>query len=136
MTRGCYCSGGCAGAGGWTRGRFAHLPACDCWCHDGERSDWYGTGIPDEKAARRYLKNKFRHASLEQLVVRPGARFYVTARSGTRTAFLLGPYSTHSIALMHVQRGRSLCNVQSAWGVYWEVGTASSPETIDCLYGR
>lgn len=103
---------------------------------DTERANWYGTGIADKEAAKRYLRAKFRRASLEQLVSRPGARFYVTGRNGQRTVFLLGPYASHSVALMHVDRGRALCNVASAWGTFWAVGTASSPETIDCLYGR
>lgn len=103
---------------------------------ESERANWYGTGIANQEAARRYLRNKFRHASLEQLVTRPGARFYVTARKGRAAVFLLGPYASHSVALMHVQRGRAICNVQSAWGTFWSVGTASSLETIDTLYGR
>lgn len=29
----CFCSGGCSGAGGHMRGRFAYVDPCNCWCH-------------------------------------------------------------------------------------------------------
>lgn len=101
-----------------------------------ERANWYGTGIADEGAARRYLRNKFRRTSLELPVVRPGERFYVTARANGRTAFLFGPYSTHMIALQNVPRARAKVYEISAWGAFWALGTASSPKTIDTVYGR
>lgn len=101
------------------------------------RVTYLGTGIADLAAAKRYLKHKFRSEPLPPIVSRPGARFYVTARRGRRTAFLLGPYVSHMTALAAVPRGRRLLREHGGPGAaFTGVGTASSPQTLDTVYGR
>ena len=101
------------------------------------RSDGYlRTGIRNLEAAKRYLRRKFNRGVLEPIASRPGARFYVTARSGRRAAFLLGPYSSHVIALAHVERGRRLAYQHVRDAIFYAYGTASSPETRETVFGR
>jgi hypothetical protein len=100
-----------------------------------ERPDFYGTGIADERAARRYLRDKFGQRPLEPIQRRPGARFYVTARLGQRTAFLLGPYASHMTALSNVERGRRLARDYRDTDLA-SYGTSSYPDTLPTLFGR
>jgi hypothetical protein len=95
------------------------------------RQDFYGTGIADEPAARRYLRRKFNQGPLEPIRRRPGARFYVSAR-GRRTVLLLGPYVSHMTALERVPRARGLL----PGVVFVAVGTCSAPTTLPTRYGR
>lgn len=103
-----------------------------------ERVSYYGTGIANEKAARRYLRDKFRQRPLEEkLIVRAGARFYVSVRDGARSGFLLGPYASHMMALMNVARGRSLAEESSnrAWSYAFGTASALGPN-LKTVFGR
>jgi hypothetical protein len=101
------------------------------------RSDGYlRTGIRNLEAAKRHLRRKFSQGVPEPIASRPGARFYITARSGRRAAFLLGPYSSHVIALTHVERGRRLAYECDRDTVFYAHGTASSPVTRETVFGR
>ena len=98
---------------------------------------WYGTGILNEKAARRYLRRKFSSYPLPPIEVRPGARFYVTARDGKRSALLLGPYVSHMTALANVDRGRRLTRESGHWRAsFMDYGTASLLTTEPTVFGR
>lgn len=102
-----------------------------------ERRDYLGTGIPDLTAAKRYLKRKWRTEPLPEIRGRPGARFYVTARSGRQTAFLLGPYVSHMTALRHVTRARRMLRDHpDPRAAFAAVGTASALVTLPTVYGR
>ena len=100
--------------------------------------DFYGTGIRHRAAARKDLKRRFGSRPAEAVVSRPGARFYVTAKSGSRTAFLLGPYSSHMSAQANVARGRRLAEERTREGAYGGIayGTSSTPESVRTLFGR
>ena len=106
--------------------------------HDDIDRGHLGTGIRDLKAAKRYLKRKFSQGKPETVVVRPGARFYVTVRAaGNRVAYLLGPYVSHMTALTHVPRARRM--LAERWGTQGRVlsiGTASRPSTVETIFGR
>lgn len=99
-------------------------------------SDGYlHTGIRNLGAAKRYLRRKFNRGILEPLQRRLGARFYVTARQGPKSAFLLGPYASHMIALMNVSRAESLLRERYPLELV-AVGTASAPESRKTVFGR
>jgi len=100
------------------------------------RRDYLGTGIADLDAAKRYLRRKFGSRPLEPIVRRPGAKFYVTARRGARTAFLLGPYISHMTALAAVPRARRALRERYPHEAFLAVGTASTPETLRTVLGR
>ncbi len=93
----------------------------------------YGhTGIANLRAAKKSLRNRFRKTPLEPVQVRPGHRFYVSARWGRRTVLLLGPYVSHMTALERVPLGWQLLR-----GVaFGSVGTCSHPETLPTRFGR
>ena len=97
-----------------------------------ERVTYYGTGIADERAARRYLHHKFREQPLEPIQRRPGHRFYVSARLGRRTVLLYGPFVSHMTALERVPAARRRLR-HTAFVV---VGTCSTPVTLPTRYGR
>lgn len=50
--------------------------------------------------------------------------YYVTMKSGQRTAWLLGPYSDHSEALGRVGAARSTVEQFDAWSHFYAFGTA------------
>jgi hypothetical protein len=86
---------------------------------------------------RKDLKRRFGAAPLPAIERRPGARFYVTARSGNRTAALLGPYISHMTALDNVRRGEALARTAfPAEAAFATFGTASAPRTIRTRFGR
>ncbi len=93
-----------------------------------------GTGINNLPAARRYLRNRWNTGELPAIVSRPGARFYVTARSGGCTVYLLGPYVSHMTALAAVPRARAI--VRERGNGFAAVGTASRPDSVPTLLGR
>ncbi|HKT02004.1 MAG TPA: hypothetical protein VJT31_20955 [Rugosimonospora sp.] len=97
-----------------------------------KRVTYYGTGIANERAARRYLHHKFKQAPLEPIQRRPGARFYVSARLSQRTALLYGPYVSHMTALANVPAARR----RLAHTAFVAVGTCSAPVTLPTRYGR
>jgi len=101
-----------------------------------ERITYLGTGIADLAAAKRYLRSKFNQRPLEPILRRPGARFYVTARRGRRTAFLLGPYVSHMTALADVPRGRRLVRDRFPFEFDVAVGTTSILTTVPTRFGR
>lgn len=102
-----------------------------------ERADYYGTGIADERAARRYLRDKHRCPPLPEALSRPGRFFYVTARLDGRTGLLLGPYVSHMTALSMIQRGRRLAlasgDRRAPFACY---GTSSLPTIEETVFGR
>jgi len=101
-----------------------------------DRITYFETGIADKRAAKRYLRDKFRTSPLEPVATRPGARFYVTVRSGGRVGWLLGPYASHCVALTHVRRAKALaCEVDRLADIY-AYGTASRPDTIATVFPR
>jgi hypothetical protein len=100
-----------------------------------ERTTYLGTGIGDLAAAKKYLRRKFRQSPLPPIVHRPGARFYVTARRGRRTAFLLGPYVSHMTALAAVPRAKAIIRDRDPYASI-AVGTASLPYTVLTKFGR
>lgn len=98
--------------------------------------DFYGTGIRNRKAARKYLRAKFNLGQLEAIQIRPGARFYVTARqTGTRVAFLLGPYTSHTTALAAVPRGQQLLSERLPDHPV-TIGTSSLMTSRPTIFGR
>jgi hypothetical protein len=118
-----------------------------------ERPNCLGTGIPDLKAAKRYLRRKFTQGRPEEIIQRPGARFYVTARIGRHTYALLGPYVSHMTALAAIPRAERLLTAAevgepdpdvSFQGMYpfarlhpfTALGTASAPVTVPTVFGR
>ena len=101
-----------------------------------DRTSYLGTGIADLGAAKRYLRRKFNQGPAEPVVSRPGARFYVTARSGRRTVYLLGPYASHMTALVNVDRGRILAHTRGAAAAFACYGTASALQTLPARFGR
>src|SRR5258708_683878 len=103
---------------------------------DDERVTWFGTGIADREAARHYLRNKFKQTPLEASAVRPGARFYGMVRKGPGSGFLLGPYSSHIMALQNVERGRRLAKETSAQADVYAYGTASLSRSELTVFGR
>ena len=112
-------------------------------CNECEgRRDYLGTGIANLDAAKRYLRRKWNSGPLEPVVRRPGARFYVTARRGRQTAFLLGPYISHMTALTAltaltaVPRARRALREQYPHEAFLAVGTASTPNTLTTVFGR
>jgi hypothetical protein len=86
---------------------------------------------------RRDLRRRWNQGLPQQVVRRPGARFYVTIRDGDRVGFLLGPYACHMTALANVERGRQLAIAlrpdQAAFATF---GTASHPHTLSTVFGR
>lgn len=99
------------------------------------RVTWLGTGIADLKAAKRYLKKRHNLRPLPPIERRPGARWYVTARTGHKAAFLLGPYSSHVTALANVSRGQALASER--YGSHFlTIGTASTITTRTTIFGR
>lgn len=73
---------------------------------------------------------------------RPG-RYYVTARDGGRTAFLLGPFvqpswgkEAHARALGEVRRARRFCSENFARADFFAYGTAWTPLTGPAVVGR
>ena len=87
-------------------------------------------------AAKRYLRQKFNRGQLEPIQRRPGARFYVTARRGQQTAFLLGPYVSHMTALSAVPRAKRQLREQYPCEAFLSVGTASAMATLETKFGR
>ena len=96
---------------------------------------------------KRDLRRRFRVAPLPPVVRRPGARFYVTIRSGgSRRGALLGPYVSHMTALANVERARRLVTAAIAAGrvragdvldaEFAEYGTASLHRTVRTVFGR
>lgn len=62
--------------------------------------------------------------------------YYVTVRDGSRTGFLLGPYTLHADAIANVNRGNTLaCNADSR-AHWYAFGTAhvrhnvAQPKTV------
>lgn len=53
--------------------------------------------------------------------------YYVTAREGRKTAFLLGPYVSHPEALARVERGKELAERTDPYAWFYAYGTASCP---------
>lgn len=98
---------------------------------------YLGTGIGDLDAAKKYLRRKFNQGMPEPIQTRPGARFYVTAKLGSKTAPLLGPYVSHMTALAAVGRGERLMRdkypTESGFAT---VGTCSSLKTVRTAFGR
>lgn len=127
-----------------TRDRFPnrHTEECTgCGAWPGEVHEecrgHLGTGIRHHRGARRDLKRRFGRGVLEPLVRRPGARFYVTARIGRRTAYLLGPYISHMTALSRVPRAQQLISERyQGFDAWVSVGTASRADTIPTRLGR
>lgn len=90
-------------------------------------------------SAQRDLRRRFRQDPLPEIQRRPGARFYVTAHSGGRTAALLGPYVSHMTALANVERGRRLALERFSHDPEVEFaafGTASLRKTVRTRFGR
>jgi hypothetical protein len=88
-------------------------------------------------AAKRYLRRKFNRGLPEQAVSRPSARFYVTARNvGGDPIWLLGPYGSHTMALLNVARGRALALAANPNAWFCTFGTASAPAVIATRFGR
>lgn len=86
---------------------------------------------------KRDLKRRFGSAPQPPIQQRMGARFYVTARDGSRTAALLGPYVSHMTALDNVRRGEALARAafpdETDFAAF---GTASLPRTVRTRFGR
>jgi hypothetical protein len=165
-----------------------------------DRVTYLGTGIGDERAAKRYLKAKWRQARPEPLVTRwpvgfdelahhletghgygeveveciypdwddmdwpihhvetlhhagslrlcrpaedghvhvaAGQRFYVSAMNGPLRGLLLGPYASHMMAILNVNRGRRLVGRRlGSAGFSYGYGTASSARTLPTVFGR
>lgn len=53
--------------------------------------------------------------------------YFVTMRRDKRTAFLLGPYTTHTEALANVSTGRDLARKVDPWADFDAFGTSSLP---------
>lgn len=100
------------------------------------RVTYLGTGIGDLTAAKRYLRRTYNQGLPEPVVSRPGARFYVSIRTGRRVGFLLGPYASHMTALANVRRGRDLAIQADPSAAFAAFGTASHPRTVPTVFGR
>jgi hypothetical protein len=57
----------------------------------------------------------------------PGG-FYVTAKAGSRTAWLLGPYGDHATALAHVDAGRLFARAADPRAHFYTYGTSRQVE--------
>jgi len=89
------------------------------------------------RAVKRDLRRKLNQGRPDTPVSRPGARFYVTIRSGTQIGFLLGPYASHTTALANVDRGRSLAQrARPDQTSFASIGTASLPHSRPTVFGR
>jgi hypothetical protein len=86
--------------------------------------------------ANRALKRQHGASPLETPTNRPGGRFYVTVRDGSRTGFLLGPYASHIMAQMHESRGRKLAQAAVSDAAFYTFGTASLPRSRKTVFGR
>ncbi len=92
-------------------------------------------GISNEDAAKRSLGQWFRQTPLEAPVLRPGARFYVTAVRGGKVTYLAGPYVSHMSAQAAVPTVKRMANLTTA--LQWHsVGTASRPDTVPTQLGH
>lgn len=101
------------------------------------RVDYLGTGIGNLDAAKRYLRRKFNLGQSEPIIRRPGARFYVTVRSGRKVGFLLGPYVSHMTALANVDRARRMAREADPRGASGaSFGAASLPASRPTVFGR
>lgn len=95
------------------------------------------SGIRNLTAAKRSIRDRFNRGVLEPIQRRLGARFYVTARAGGRTALLLGPYASHMVALIHVARGKRLAHEHAGRdAVFASFGTVSLSESRRTVFGR
>ena len=94
---------------------------------------YFGTGIRNRDAAKRYLRRRFNQGPQQALVYRPGARFYVTARNGRRTVLLLGPFVSHTTALERVEPVRRVLLPRHG---FVAIGTASFPDSRPTVFGR
>lgn len=113
-----------------------HHP-CGAWRLADWPSDGYlHTGIRNLAAAKRDIRRRHNRGLPEAPVSRPGARFYVTVRNGRRSIPLLGPYSSHMIALSNVARGRALACARDPFASAYAFGTASTTDTLPGLFGR
>ena len=120
-----------------------HTEECTgCGARRGERHDdcrgHLGSGIRNLDGARRHLRRRWNQGQPEPPVCRPGARFYVTARSdGGRTAWLIGPFASHVGAQAAVPRARRLLADRYPDDAQWaSLGTASRPGTVPTTFGR
>jgi hypothetical protein len=103
----------------------------------GERTTYLGTGIGTLAGAKSYLRAKWRQDPLPPIEIRPGHRFYVTARSGSHVGYLLGPYVSHMTALAKIPRARQLAyGVRPDEATFAAFGTASRPDTVPTRFGR
>jgi len=101
------------------------------------RHDFYGTGIADKRAARRYLRRKFGSAPLPEVAPSCGRRFYVTAQHGAKVAYVAGPYASHMTALAAVPTVRA--EARKCYGTqvsFVAFGTASRPDVVATKLGR
>lgn len=114
--------------------------SCGAWPserHDDDCRGHLGTGIRHHRRARQYLRRKFGDTPAEPIVSRPGHLFYVTARSGKRVAWLLGPYVSHMTALGNINRAWHLLYERYPDDAEWvAVGTASRLGTVATKLGR
>lgn len=97
-----------------------------------ERITYLGTGIGTLDGAKRYLRRKFNEGLPAPVQRRPGARFYVCARSGRRTVLLFGPYVSHMTALAQVPAARRL----TKGFAFAAIGTCSAPVALPTRFGR
>jgi hypothetical protein len=89
------------------------------------------------RAGRRDLRRRFNQGLPPTPVRRPGARFYVTIRCGSRVGFLLGPYASHMTALANVERGHRLAEqARPDQATFASFGTASLPHSRPTVFGR
>ncbi len=115
-----------------TGGRTGTPSSAPAAARDGASATTTGAGDTWARAsaistgARKDLRRRFGQAAPQQPVCRPGALFYVTARSGRRTAWLAGPYVSHLAALDAATERRSRLNPHSD-AHWWSLGTASLP---------
>jgi hypothetical protein len=90
-----------------------------------------------QQVKRRELRRRWNQGLPQEVVRRPGARFYVTIRDGRRVGFLLGPYASHMTALANVERGRKLAeDLRPDQAAFAAFGTASHPHTLSTVFGR
>lgn len=86
---------------------------------------------------KRDLHRRFRQQPMPEIQTQLGARFYVTAVSGSQRSAVLGPYASHMTALVNVERGRKLAEEKfPADAAFASFGTASLPRTIRTKFGR
>jgi hypothetical protein len=105
--------------------------------HDEDCRGHLGSGIRNLDAARRSIRRRYGQGAPEPIARRPGARFYVTARSGRRTAYLLGPFASHMTAQAAVPRARQELHSRYPHDAPWmALGTASRPDTVPTVLGR